>query len=60
MYAWKRWGCSQGLTPSLTDLFACFFRPEALDAIVPEQEPDLITSLHKCKIRFLPNPVSDN
>lgn len=44
--------------PSLTDVFVCFFRPEALDYIVSEQEPDLISGSHKCKIRFHPNPTS--
>lgn len=46
--------------PSLTDVFVCFFRPKALDYVVPEQEPDLITASHKCKIRFRPNPISVN
>lgn len=43
-----------------TDLFAYFFRPRAVDYIDPEQEPDAITSSHKCKIIFPPNLISVN
>lgn len=45
---------------SLTGFLVCFFRPKALNCSGPEQELDLITGFHKCKIMFLPNAISVN